>query len=44
MIGLFAGSLANYLQNNMIKKISGASIMLFAFYLMYLAVKVIRQG
>lgn len=44
LMGLFAGSLLKYFQNKIIKKISGATIVIFSIYLMVLAVKVIRQA
>jgi len=44
LMGLFAGSLLKYFQNKIIKRISGATIVIFSCYLMVLAVKVIRQA
>ncbi|MDH5392339.1 MAG: sulfite exporter TauE/SafE family protein [Gammaproteobacteria bacterium] len=44
LMGLFAGSLLKYFQHKIIKQISGGMIVLFSFYLMFLAVRVIRQA
>lgn len=43
LMGMFAGGLTKYFQQKIIKQISGATIIMFSFYLMFLAVKVIRQ-
>lgn len=44
LMGLFAGSLIKYFQNKFVRQISGAMIITFSFYLMVMAVKVIRQA
>lgn len=44
LMGLFAGSLLKYFQNNIVKKISGMMIIAFSAYLMVMAVSIIRQA
>ncbi|MCK4707559.1 MAG: sulfite exporter TauE/SafE family protein, partial [Gammaproteobacteria bacterium] len=44
LMGLFAGSLLKYFQNDIIKKISGATIIVFSVYLMVMAIQVIRRA
>ena len=44
LMGVFAGTLLKYFQNKIIKQGSGLVIILFSFYLMIMAVRVIRQA
>lgn len=44
LMGLFAGSLLKYFQNNKIRQISGVIIILFAVYMLKAAVTVIRHA
>jgi len=44
LMGLFAGSLTKYFQNQWLRKISGGVIIVFAFYTLVLAVRVVRQA
>ena len=44
LMGLFAGSLTKYFQNQWLRKISGSMIIVFAVYTLVLAVRVVRQA
>ena len=44
LMGLFAGGLTKYFQNQWLRKISGATIIVFAVYTLVLAVRIVRQA